>query len=103
MDFRGSKRMSKSSFILKKDPYTRVDTVHSSRHVRVEMDGVTLGETRRPILLFETGPAGTRYYIPKLDVRIDLLGALRSMSRAARIREWRATGRLGWATSSSRT
>src|SRR5580704_2524291 len=25
------------------------------------------------------------------------------MSRAARIREWRATGRLGWATSSSRT
>src|SRR5262245_58481531 len=54
------------------NPYTRVDTVHSSRHVRVEIDGETLGETRRPMLLFETG-LPTRYYIPKLDVRTDLL------------------------------
>ena len=38
----------------------------------MEIDGVTLGETRRPILLFETG-LPTRYYIPKLDVRMDLL------------------------------
>jgi len=30
----GTKRMRKSSCILR-DPYTRVDTVHSSRHVRV--------------------------------------------------------------------
>src|SRR6202051_4652893 len=52
-------------FVHPRDPYTRVDTVHSSRHVRVEMDGVTLGETRRPILLFETG-LPTRHYIPKL-------------------------------------
>ena len=59
-------------FVHPRDPYTRVDTVHSSRHVRVEIDGVTLGETRRPMLLFETG-LPTRYYIPKLDVRIDLL------------------------------
>ena len=42
-------------FVHPRDPYTRVDTVHSSRHVRVEIDGVTLGETRRPMLLFETG------------------------------------------------
>ena len=69
--------MSKSSFILEIHPYTRVDTVHKLKeHVRVEMDGVTLGETRRPILLFETG-LPTRYYIPKLDVRMDLLEALR--------------------------
>src|ERR1700704_6019569 len=52
-------------FVHPRDPYTRVDTVHSSRHVRVEVDGVTLGETRRPILLFETG-LPTRYYIPTL-------------------------------------
>ena len=76
-------------FVHPRDPYTRVDTVHSSRHVRVEIDGVTLGETRRPMLLFETG-------LPTLYCEL-------SMSRAARIREWRATGRLGWATSSSRT
>jgi hypothetical protein len=87
-------------FVHPRDPYTRVDTLHSSRHVRVEIDGVTMGETRRPMLLFEIG-LPTRYYIPKLDVRMDLLEP--SESTAARIKESRTTGRLGWATSSSRT
>src|SRR6266853_2543242 len=59
-------------FVHPRDPYTRVDTVHSSRHVRIEVDGQVVAETRRPILLFETG-LPTRYYIPKLDVRMDLL------------------------------
>ena len=88
-------------FVHPRDPYTRVDTVHSSRHVRVEIEGVTLGETRRPILLFETG-LPTRYYIPKLDVRMDLLEPTEYVTRS-HIQVWRATGRLGWATSSSRT
>ena len=55
-----------------RDPYVRLDTVRSSRHVRVVIDGETVAETRRPVLLFETGLA-TRYYIPKVDVRMDLL------------------------------
>jgi uncharacterized protein (DUF427 family) len=59
-------------FVHPRDPYTRVDTVHSSRHVRVEVDGQTVAETTRPVVLFETG-LPTRYYIPKLDVRMDLL------------------------------
>jgi uncharacterized protein (DUF427 family) len=59
-------------FVHPRDPYTRVDTVHSSRHVRVVVDGKTVAETNRPVLLFETG-LPTRYYIPKLDVRMDLL------------------------------
>ena len=59
-------------FVHPRDPYTRVDTVHSSRSVRVEVDGETVAETKRPVLLFETG-LPTRYYIPKLDVRMDLL------------------------------
>ena len=59
-------------FVHPRDPYTRVDTVHSSRHVRVEVDGQVIAETNRPVLLFETG-LPTRYYIPKLDVRMDLL------------------------------
>ena len=59
-------------FVHPRDPYTRVDTVHSSRHVRVEIDGVVVADTRRPVLLFETG-LPTRYYIPKPDVRMDLL------------------------------
>jgi uncharacterized protein (DUF427 family) len=67
-------------FVHPRDPYTRVDTVHSSRHVRVEIEGVTLGETRRPILLFETG-LPTRYYIPKVEARMDLLEPTESVTR----------------------
>jgi len=59
-------------FVHPRDPYTRVDTVHSSRQVRVEVDGQVVADTDRPVLLYETG-LPTRYYIPKLDVRADLL------------------------------
>jgi uncharacterized protein (DUF427 family) len=67
-------------FVHPRDPYTRVDTVHSSRHVRVEIGGVVVAETPRPVLLFETG-LPTRYYIPKQDVRMDLLQPTSSVSR----------------------
>jgi uncharacterized protein (DUF427 family) len=59
-------------FVHPRDPYTRVDVVNSSRHVRIEVDGVTVAESRRPRLLYETH-LPTRYYLPKLDVRLDLL------------------------------
>jgi uncharacterized protein (DUF427 family) len=55
-----------------RDPYTRVDILASSRHVRVEIDGVTVAETTNARLLFETG-LPTRYYLPKTAVRQDLL------------------------------
>jgi uncharacterized protein (DUF427 family) len=55
-----------------RDPYTRVDILPSSRHVRVEVDGVTIAESTRPTLLFETG-LPVRVYLPKTDVRMDLL------------------------------
>ena len=55
-----------------RDPYSRVDILASSRHVRVEVDGVTVAESRQPRILFETG-LPPRYYIPLTDVRIDLL------------------------------
>jgi uncharacterized protein (DUF427 family) len=55
-----------------RDPYTRVDILPSSRHVRIEVDGLTLAETSRPTLLFETG-LPVRYYLPKTHVRMDLL------------------------------
>jgi uncharacterized protein (DUF427 family) len=55
-----------------RDPFHRIDIVHSSRHVRVEVDGTVLAESTRPYLLFETHlPA--RYYLPAEDVRTDLL------------------------------
>jgi uncharacterized protein (DUF427 family) len=55
-----------------RDPYHRVDVVSSSRHVQVVVDGVTVADTHRPHLLFETG-LPTRYYIPKLDIKMELL------------------------------
>jgi uncharacterized protein (DUF427 family) len=55
-----------------RDPYTRVDILPSSRHVRVEVDGVTVAESTSPRLLFETG-LPVRYYLPKTHVRLDLL------------------------------
>ena len=67
-------------FVHPRDPYTRVDTVHSSRHVRVVINGEMVAETRRPVLLFETG-LPTRYYIPKNDVRMDLLEPTNSITR----------------------
>jgi uncharacterized protein (DUF427 family) len=51
-----------------RDPFARIDVRRSSRHIRVEKDGVLLAETRRPVLLFETG-LPTRYYLPLEDVR----------------------------------
>lgn len=59
-------------FVHARDPYTRVDILHSSRSVRVEVDGVTVAETNRALFLFETG-LPVRYYLPKTDVRLDLL------------------------------
>jgi uncharacterized protein (DUF427 family) len=55
-----------------RDPYTRVDILASSRHVRVELDGVTVADSRRPRILFETG-LPPRYYLPLTDLRVDLL------------------------------
>jgi uncharacterized protein (DUF427 family) len=62
-----------------RDPYHRVDVVPSSRHIRVEIGGQTVAESRRPWLLFETG-LPTRYYLPVEDVRMDLLEATETSS-----------------------
>jgi uncharacterized protein (DUF427 family) len=59
-------------YVHPRDPYKRVDILASSRHVRVEVDGVAVAETTRPRILFETS-LPPRYYIPKTDVRLDLL------------------------------
>ena len=55
-----------------RDPYTCVDILAGSRHVRVEVDRVTIAESTSPRLLFETG-LPVRYYLPKTHVRLDLL------------------------------
>jgi uncharacterized protein (DUF427 family) len=59
-------------FVHPRDPYHRVDVLSSSRVVRVTVGGTVLAESRRPRLLFETS-LPTRYYLPRADVRMDLL------------------------------
>lgn len=59
-------------FVHPRDPYKRVDCLQSSRRVKVVVNGETLAETDRPVLLLETG-LPHRYYIPKKDVRQDVL------------------------------
>jgi uncharacterized protein (DUF427 family) len=62
-----------------RDPHTRVDILASSRHVRIEIDGVTVADSASPRILFETG-LPPRYYLPLTDVRTDLLRASDSVS-----------------------
>ncbi len=59
-------------YVHARDPYTRVDTLRSSRHIEVEINGVKVADSRNATLLFETG-LPTRYYLPKTDIRTDLL------------------------------
>ncbi|WP_344973051.1 DUF427 domain-containing protein [Streptosporangium fragile] len=59
-------------YVHPRDPYTRVDILPSSRWIRVEVDGVTVADSRAARILFETG-LPPRYYLPKTDVRLDLL------------------------------
>jgi uncharacterized protein (DUF427 family) len=57
-----------------RSPYARIDILPSSRPVRVEVDGVVLAESDHAHVLFETG-LPPRWYLPKTDVRFDLLVA----------------------------
>ena len=59
-------------YVHPRSPYTRLDILDSSRHVVVVLNDLTVADSRRPRLLFETG-LPTRYYLPRLDVRMDVL------------------------------
>jgi uncharacterized protein (DUF427 family) len=85
-------------FVHAKDPATRVDAVPSERHVRVEIAGELVAESRRPHALFET-TLPTRWYLPAEDVRQDLLEPSDTVSQCpykgtARYWSVRAGGRL---------
>jgi uncharacterized protein (DUF427 family) len=55
-----------------RDPFHRIEIVHSSRPVRVELEGQVLAESGRPYLLFES-MLPVRYYLPAPDVASQLL------------------------------
>ena len=63
-----------------RDPHKRVDAIPSSRHVEVSLQGRTLADTRRPVLLYETW-LPVRYYIPPEDVDVSQLEATDLLTR----------------------
>ncbi|MDQ6877171.1 MAG: DUF427 domain-containing protein [Candidatus Dormibacteraeota bacterium] len=81
-------------FVHARDPYHRIDVLDSSREVRVVVGGQTSAVTRRARFLFETG-LPVRYYIPKEDVRTDLLQPSQTKTACAykgpTSRYWQAT------------
>ncbi len=71
---------SEQVFVHPRNPYVRVDALRSDRHVRVEVDGVVLGDSRAPVAVFETG-LPTRWYLDRADV--DLARLVRSDTETA--------------------
>jgi uncharacterized protein (DUF427 family) len=59
-------------FVHPRNPYVRVDALRSHRHIRVELEGHLLADSRSPVLVFETGLL-TRYYIDRSDVDFEQL------------------------------
>ncbi len=59
-------------FVHPRDPRKRIDTIRSSRRIEIVLDGTVIADSRRAIFLFETD-LPTRYYLPREDLRPDLL------------------------------
>ena len=81
-----------------KDTTKRVDALPSERHVRIELAGELVAESRRPHALFEL-PLPTRWYLPAEDVRMDVLEPSDTVTQCpykgtARYWSVRAGGRL---------
>jgi len=57
-----------------RDPFSRIDVRRTARRVRIELGGEVLAETEDARLLFETG-IHTRFYVPKRDVRGELVAS----------------------------
>ena len=57
------------------DPYHRIEVLRSSRRVLVNVNDELVAESARPRILFETG-LPPRYYLPREDIRMDVLEPL---------------------------
>jgi uncharacterized protein (DUF427 family) len=55
-----------------RDPMHRIECLPSARHVVVRCGDTVLADSTRPVLLLEP-PLPVRYYLPREDVRLDLL------------------------------
>ncbi len=73
---------------------TRVKIEPTSRWVRVQVDGVTIADSKSAVLLHERGHLPV-YYFPKSDVRQDLIVA--SEHRTFCVQATPRIGMLRWA------
>ncbi len=65
-----------------RDPYHRIDAVPTTRQIRVSVDGEVVADSDRATALFEAG-LPTRWYLPRADVREDLLLPSDTQTRCA--------------------
>jgi uncharacterized protein (DUF427 family) len=54
-------------FVHPRNPYARVDSLRSTRHVQVSLDGLVLADSSSTVMVFETG-LPTRYYFNRTEV-----------------------------------
>ncbi|MEK4510740.1 DUF427 domain-containing protein [Paenibacillus anaericanus] len=59
-------------YVHARDPYTRIDALPSTRHIKVVVGGRVIAESRSSVVLFETGLT-PRFYLPQEDVNFDHL------------------------------
>jgi uncharacterized protein (DUF427 family) len=67
-------------FVHARDPFLRIDTISTDRHVKVVLNGQTVAESDAAVILLEPGQL-IRYYIPVADTRVDLLRPSATTSR----------------------
>jgi uncharacterized protein (DUF427 family) len=65
-----------------RDPYHRIDVFPTSRRVRVSLEGVELADSTRALALYESG-LPPRFYLPREDVRMELLEPSERHTRCA--------------------
>jgi uncharacterized protein (DUF427 family) len=65
-----------------RDPYSRIDVYPTTRRVRVSLDGELLAESSRALMLVEAA-LPPRWYLPREDVRMELLEPSTKKTRCA--------------------
>lgn len=55
-----------------RDPFHRVDVVHSERRVIIRSGETVVADSHRSEMLFETGFPAARHYLPRGDVAVEL-------------------------------
>jgi uncharacterized protein (DUF427 family) len=69
-------------FVHARDPFKRIDTVKTDRHIEVVVNGATVADTTESVMLLEPGHP-VRYYLPTADVRPEVLRPTETISRCA--------------------